>query len=433
MVSLKQLNPVVYAEFLKGNFVVKKSKGAFSAVAIDQAHEQNNASMKGDGVVVSLPENPADLRCWMVSGPEMARLIQEFEGSTEKRKDTDGRHHEQKRHSQMEFAQDLGSLCQAMNEMGNPFAEYSSDLLVLNSRDVVDTAVADTVLQMEKVGLEQYETYVEERLVNQTVPSTDPIKRNNHHLFSRPPIREKSRKQLQISSLKNDCSLFSRQHIASQIRLGDLDDFFQNKKQACLLSLSQIGCLRTETKSDLMPCLENLASVKEDLSTLRVQVNILDGAGIINMLQPGTAKTFQGYAADFLVSYVKSQLQHIDRQGIFWDLYIPDSLKADTRSKRKKEVRRRVEPSSAVSGNWKEFLRIEKIAWDTWTTYGDVTPAFCVLRAMPDPRATDEWMQPLEPFVALLYDRTSTEEDVNHARKRLYSKRGRAIDGLPST
>ena len=76
-----------------------------------------------------------------------------------------------------------------------------SDLLVLNSRDVVDTAVADIVRQMEKLGVEQYETYVEERLVNQTVPITDPIKRNNLHHFSHPPVSEQSRKQLQMSSL----------------------------------------------------------------------------------------------------------------------------------------------------------------------------------------------------------------------------------------
>ncbi|KAG0717130.1 hypothetical protein GWK47_008210 [Chionoecetes opilio] len=171
---------------------------------------------------------------------------------------------------------------------------------------------------MEKLGLVQYETYVEERLVNQTVPITDPIKRNNLHLFSRPPVREKSRKQLQMSSLKNDCSLFSRLYIASQIRHGDLDEFFQHENQ----------------------------------------VNILDGAAIINMLRLGTAKTFQGYATDVFVPYVTSQLQHVDRLDIVWDLYMADSLKADTRSKRGKGVRRRVEPSSAVPGNWQEFLRI---------------------------------------------------------------------------
>ena len=54
-----------------------------------------------------------------------------------------------------------------------------------------------------------------------------------------------------------------------------------------------MGSLRTGNKSELMSGVENLVPVKEDLSTSRVQVNILDGAAIINMLRPGTAKTFQ--------------------------------------------------------------------------------------------------------------------------------------------
>ncbi len=52
MVSLKECHPDVYAEFVKGNFTVKKLKRAFSAIVIDQAHEQNNASVKGDGGAV---------------------------------------------------------------------------------------------------------------------------------------------------------------------------------------------------------------------------------------------------------------------------------------------------------------------------------------------------------------------------------------------
>ena len=62
----KQLHPDVYTEFLKGKFVVKKSKRAFSAIAIDQTHEQNNASVKKDGGAVGLTKNPAALRRWMV-------------------------------------------------------------------------------------------------------------------------------------------------------------------------------------------------------------------------------------------------------------------------------------------------------------------------------------------------------------------------------
>ena len=70
-----------------------------------------------------------------------------------------------------------------------------------------------------------------------------------------------------MSSLKNDCSLFSRLYIASQTRHGDLDAFFQHENQACPPSLSQMGGLRTGTKSELMPCLVKLVPVKEDLST----------------------------------------------------------------------------------------------------------------------------------------------------------------------
>jgi len=77
--------------------------------------------------------------------------------------------------------------------------------------------------------------------------------------------------------------------------------------------------------------------------------------------------------------------------------------------------------------------RGKKTAWDTCTTYGDITPAFCALDAMPDLRAIDEWMHPLDLFVVLLYDRTNTEEGANQERKQPFSEKGRAIDGLPPT
>ena len=62
LISLKESHPVIYEEVLKGNFTVRKSKHVFSAIAIDQAHEQNNASVKGDGGAVGLTENPTALR-----------------------------------------------------------------------------------------------------------------------------------------------------------------------------------------------------------------------------------------------------------------------------------------------------------------------------------------------------------------------------------
>ena len=47
-------------------------------IAIDQAHEQNNAVIKGDGGAIGLTEDKAALRRWMVAGPEISRLVDEF-------------------------------------------------------------------------------------------------------------------------------------------------------------------------------------------------------------------------------------------------------------------------------------------------------------------------------------------------------------------
>ena len=57
MVALQFTHPDVHSQILNGKFVVKKTAHSFSALAIDQAHEQNNASVKGDGGAVGRTEN----------------------------------------------------------------------------------------------------------------------------------------------------------------------------------------------------------------------------------------------------------------------------------------------------------------------------------------------------------------------------------------
>ena len=49
MMTIEQQHPEVAREFYKGNFVMHKSCKEFSSIAIDQAHEQNNAVIKDDG------------------------------------------------------------------------------------------------------------------------------------------------------------------------------------------------------------------------------------------------------------------------------------------------------------------------------------------------------------------------------------------------
>ena len=106
------------------------------------------------------------------------------------------------------------------------------------------------------------------------VPNSDMIKCNNLHVVSQPPVEGKSSKQQRISSLKNNCSLFSRLYIASQDSDGDLDQFFQNENQPCPPSLSQMSSLRRGTKSDLLSCLERLYTHDKEFKTSVYTANV---------------------------------------------------------------------------------------------------------------------------------------------------------------
>ena len=108
-----------------------------------------------------------------------------------------------------------------------------------------------------------------------------------------------------------------------------------------------------------MECLKDLVPANENISNPTVQVIILDGAPIVNMLRPGAAKTFSEYGQQVFLPYIFSQLQHASRVDVVWDEYLPGSPKAETRSKRGKGVRRCVEPSSLIPRNWQEFLRVD--------------------------------------------------------------------------
>ena len=58
MVNLNTAHPQTASEFRNGNFTICKTRRVFSSMAIEQAHEQNNAAVKSDSGAVGLTQNP---------------------------------------------------------------------------------------------------------------------------------------------------------------------------------------------------------------------------------------------------------------------------------------------------------------------------------------------------------------------------------------
>jgi len=48
-IEVEKRHPTLWAQFMNGNFVADKSGRLFSKIALDHAHEQLNATLKGDG------------------------------------------------------------------------------------------------------------------------------------------------------------------------------------------------------------------------------------------------------------------------------------------------------------------------------------------------------------------------------------------------
>ena len=56
-----------------------KSSRVFSAIGLDQAHEQENMNIKGNGGVKGLAQNSAARDSWSAGTPELSRSLTSFE------------------------------------------------------------------------------------------------------------------------------------------------------------------------------------------------------------------------------------------------------------------------------------------------------------------------------------------------------------------
>jgi len=357
MASLSLTSPSTFIDFMAGKFTVKKTVRNFSAMAIDQCHEQSNAAVKGDGGAIGLTQDEHALRRWMISGPEVARVIEEFE-DVQMAHSSNLKHHEQAPSAQASFKQEVNSLVETLTELGNPFEVCGDDLVVLHSRHVVNCTIAD-VASIREVGQAQYSDFVKDRLVDRSVSVYAPLKRNKLALFTSQRSSRLTKSNQRLKSVQNDCGLFSRLYIGCQTRNGNLDTFFEHENQAYPPSISEFGTLRFGSKSDLLSCLEKVTSISDSETGLPPLIDMLalDGAVIVQLLKPGKAKTFADYATDIFLPYIQSQMARVQRLDLVWDSYQPLSLKATTRAKRGTGARVHVGAQVPVPSNWKEFLR----------------------------------------------------------------------------
>ena len=232
----------------------------------------------------------------MVAGPELSRMIEEFENIGPEEETT---HHENTPSFQKNFAEDMRNLTSSLEELGNPFIKGSQDLIAIYSKDIMDASVVSTVKNAEQIGEEQCKTFIKDRLIDKTKLISDTSKKNNLPTFGK-HVKKTTKEKENLTVLKEDCVLFSRLYVACQNRDGNIEEFLKYENQPWPPSLSKMDKLRGENKSDLVKCLPKFPNAKFDASNAVT----LDGAVVVQMLPPSTAGTFEEYfdQVSFLMS-----------------------------------------------------------------------------------------------------------------------------------
>ena len=72
---------------------------------------------------------------------------------------------------------------EAIEELGNPFADDSTDLVTLDTKVIMSEEVVTTIQTAEQLGSAQCQTSIDERMSGSTKSLYDPIHKNNLSLF----------------------------------------------------------------------------------------------------------------------------------------------------------------------------------------------------------------------------------------------------------
>ena len=300
--------------------------------------------------LIPIKQKTKKLLRWMICGPGLSHCVNEFEASLtcntndeceEESEDPNSKHHEQNKSRKNRFGCQVLNLVKVMSNMGNPFKKHSLDLLLIDTHDIKDKDVVNTVNSIETLGKSQFQEFLHSRIKAKQTSIFELIKKNKLPLFSFVKTKKSAKHQSQVAMLKKNCQLFSLLYIACQVQDGNLDEFFSQENQTFPPSLSKDGMLHTGNKSDLLSSLDDIQDTSQDKASIKCIV--IDGPAVVNILAPVNCTTFKYYSKKVFLPFILQQFQSgCRRVYMVWDVCPENSLKEFARIKRGQGVHRSV-------------------------------------------------------------------------------------------
>ena len=193
--------------------------------------ENNYFPLSGNGGIAGLMEDEDKFRRWQIYSPEVARVVSEFEDITilKGNEHSEFHHHEDSKAFQEKVAKHVALLTTEFNQLGNPFGpDELKELVQLGTKDVMTDNVVSTVRNIEEIGRKKHDEFRETRIFHKRIRLDDPINKNKLPTFKASNTKGRSAKT-DSQELKMHVQLFSQMHISTQIRGGNMEEFFSHE------------------------------------------------------------------------------------------------------------------------------------------------------------------------------------------------------------
>ena len=325
LVLLQYRCPNEYKQFLAGNFSFLKTNTEFSRMGLDQLHEQNNKFIKGVSGATSLINRADDsaLIRWELCGPEICRILQDFEASADgptHDNDRPKKHHENNPTFKKDFSSDTARLFKSFPE--NPF--LLEKLTVINNTDTIfEDNIFYNLTQLESTGTKQFQTFIKDRLVMSKVSICTKIVLNH---FMLPGSAKSTRSRQSLVDKRLNQAFLTKLRAAIQYRRQHAKLLFSSEVYNYSQSLSEDGSdLYHGTKSSILQRFD-ITPAKPPTST---------SAALIVELSPLFRKTNHTGSFEMFSQRLFNEIRKISigfsKVDVVCDRYFKDSLKNLTR------------------------------------------------------------------------------------------------------
>ena len=341
MRRLPETAPEVHESFVKGSFVVKRTKGNFKAVGMDMCLEQtiNKASKSTAGIIGSTRQKNYVAQ-WQIIYHEMMAVNHLHRSLTGVRNTTHEMmvNHEFSKHETECGEQNVQAIINYILVHENPFLLSPRDRRLHNilTQDVMTPEITKDLLEALDIGRKKYIAFRHERLVLKNTEIRETIHRSNLKTFKSIQHKNKATSSGKKSKTK-DSSYAQRQVDIALSRGHQMKDILPYDITPPSKLFDDTGHMKKAAKHELVAELEKNLSESDSRSTHAsgplVTAYLVDVMANVRQTSTKDSSNFGEYCSA-ICGKVKSSMVDPDSVYFGFDSYKPGTIKDSERERR---------------------------------------------------------------------------------------------------